>query len=103
MSLFGLRYADSESTSVYTANLDTRFPVGSYFRINPRIRVDYRQIKSDASAQWIYTPGLRLQYRKDRWLRLELEAGMQISTRDMAVLTEDRQSYFVNLGYQFIF
>jgi hypothetical protein len=103
VSLFGLRYADSENTSVYTVNLDTRFPLGSYFRINPRLRVDYREIKSDSSTQWIYTPGLRIQFRKDRRFRVEFEAGMQFSTREMAALTEDRRSYFANIGYQFLF
>jgi len=103
VTLLGLRYADSENTAVYSIHLDTRFPIGSYFRFNPRLRVDYREIKSDMSTQMIYTPGIRLQYRKDRRFRVELEAGMQFSSRDMANLTEDRESYFVNLGYQLLF
>lgn len=103
VTLFGLRYSDSESTQVYSTYLDTRFPIGRHFRINPRIRVDHRQIKSDDSTQWIYTPGLRLQYRKDRRFRVEFEAGMQFSSREMETLSEDRESYFVNLGYQLLF
>jgi hypothetical protein len=103
VSLFGLRFADSENTSVYTVNLDTRFPLGGHFRFNPRLRVDYREIKSDSSTQWIYTPGLRIQFRKDRRFRVEFEAGMQFSTREMAALTEDRRSYFANVGYQLLF
>jgi tetratricopeptide (TPR) repeat protein len=103
VTLLGLRYADSENTTVYSIHLDTRFPIGSYFRFNPRLRVDYREIKSDMSTHTIYTPGIRLQYRKDRRFRVELEAGMQFSSRDMAILTEDRESYFVNLGYQLLF
>jgi len=101
--LVGLRYADSENTEVYTVTLDGRFPAGGHFRINPRLRVDKRNIKSDSSTQWIYTPGLRLQYRADRRFRLELEAGMQISKRNLAVLSEDRQSYFINIGYQLLY
>jgi len=103
VSLIGLRFADSENTAVYTVNLDTRFPIGNYIRFNPRVRVDYREIKSDSSTQWVYTPGIRIHYRKDRRFRIEFEAGMQISSRDMAALTEDRKSYFANIGYQFIF
>ena len=103
MSLLGLRYADSENTSVYTVNLDTRFPLGNYIRFNPRLRVDHREIKTDSSTQWIYTPAIRIHYRKDRRFRIEFEAGMQISSRDTATLTEDRKSYFANIGYQFIF
>ena len=103
VTLFGLRYSDSDSTQVYSAYLDTRFPIGSHFRINPRLRVDNRQIKSDGSTQWIYTPGIRLQYRKDRRFRVEFEAGMQFSNRETSILTEDRESYFMNLGYQLLF
>ena len=103
VSLLGLRYSDSENSRVYTTYLDTRFPIGSNFRINPRIRVDMREIKSDASTQWIYSPGLRLHYRKDRRLRFEFEAGMQFSSRDTLGLSEDRESWFVNLGYQFLY
>jgi len=103
VSLLGLRYSDSGSTQVYSTYLDTRFPIGKYFRINPRIRVDNRLIKSDDSTQWIYTPGIRLQYRKDRRFRIEFEAGMQFSSRETVTIDEDRESYFINLGYQFLF
>jgi len=103
VSLLGLRYSDSENSRVYTVNLDTRFPIGPNFRFNPRIRVDMRDIKTDGSTQWIYSPGLRLHYRKDRRLRFEFEAGMQFSSRDTLGLNEDRQSWFVNLGYQFLY
>jgi tetratricopeptide (TPR) repeat protein len=103
VSLLGLRYSDSQNTEVLSINLDTRFPIGRYFRFNPRLRVDHRQIKTDQSTQWIYTPGIRLQYRKDRRFRIELEAGMQFSSRDSVILTEDRESYFINLGYQFLY
>ena len=37
--------------------------------------VDYREIKTDRSTQWIYTPGLRVQYRMGRRLRFELQTG----------------------------
>ena len=103
VSLFGLRYSDSQSTEVFAIHLDTRFPIGKYLRLNPRLRVDHRTIKSDLSTQWIYTPGIRIQYRKDRRFRIEFEGGLRISSREMTGLTEDRESWFVNLGYQFLY
>jgi hypothetical protein len=36
-------------------------------------------------------------------LRLEFEAGKQFSQRDMELTDLDRESYFVNLGYQFFY
>ena len=103
VTIFGLRYADADTSQTYTVNLDTRFPLGKYLRVNPRLRVDYREITSDGSTQWTYTPGLRLQYRKDRRFRVELETGILLSSRQMTGADQDRQSWFVNLGYQLFY
>ena len=103
VTIFGMRYADSDSTEVWSLNLDTRFPIGRSLRINPRIRVDYRQIKSDLSNEWIYTPGLRLQYRWGRKVRLEFEAGKQFATRTFTDTNMKRESYFINFGYQIFY
>lgn len=102
VGIFSLRYATSDSADIYTLSLDTRFPIGRNWRINPRLRVDYREILSDMSTQWTYTPGLRLQYRMGRRGRIELDAGKRFSSRDMtnSDLDQDQESYFINLGYQ---
>jgi hypothetical protein len=103
VGIFGLRYAVSETTDVYSTTFDTRFPIGRGWRISPRLRVDYREIKTDRSTQWIYTPGLRVQYRMGRRLRFELQTGKQFSTREMETADQDRESWFVNAGYQYFF
>jgi hypothetical protein len=103
VGILGLRYSDSNATQVISLNLDTRFPFGRAFRISPRLRIDHRLVKADDSTQWIYTPGLRMQYRWGRKLRLEFEAGKQYSIRELELRNEDRESYFVNLGYQFFY
>jgi len=99
VGILSLRYASSDSADVYTVNLDSRFPIGRSWRINPRLRVDYREINSDMSTQWIYTPALRLQYRIGRKGRVDFEAGKRFSSRDMADTSFDQESYFINLGY----
>ena len=104
VTIFGLRYSDSGSSHVTTFNIDSRFPIGRSWRISPRIRVDYRRFSTDGSEQWIYTPGLRLEYRLGRKVRFELMAGKQFSTRELASnLDEDRESYYFNVGYQLFF
>jgi len=103
VGIFGLRYAVSETTDVYSTTFDTRFPIGRGWRISPRLRIDYREIKTDQSTQWIYTPGLRVQYRLGRRVRFELQTGKQFSTREMARSDQDRESWFVNAGYQLFF
>lgn len=100
VGMLSLRYAASDSADVYTVNLDARFPIGRKWRINPRLRVDYREILSDMSTQWTYTPGFRLQYRLGRRGRIELDAGKRFSSRDLVDTSLDQESYFINLGYQ---
>jgi hypothetical protein len=103
VTMFGVRYSESESSQVTSLTLDSRFPIGNRWRINPRLRMDYRKILSDSSDEWLYTPGVRIQYRRSRKLRVELEAGKQFSQRALVDTDLDRESYFVNLGYQVFF
>lgn len=100
VGMLSVRYSTSDSADVYTVNLDTRFPIGRKWRVNPRLRVDRREILSDMSTQWVYTPGLRLQYRLGRRGRIELDAGKQFSSRDLETVDLDQESYFISLGYQ---
>jgi len=44
-----------------------------------------------------------MQYRRSQKLRIELEAGKLFSQQDSASSNQDRESYFVNLGYQVFF
>jgi hypothetical protein len=103
VGIVGFRHAVTETTDVYSTMLDTRFPIGRKWRISPRLRVDYREIKTDGSEQWIYTPSLRIQFRPGRRIRLEFQGGMQFSTREMATMDQERESWFVNVGYQYFY
>ena len=103
MTIFALRNAESGTSNIYTVNIDSRFSIGRSWRISPRLRVDYREIANDGCEQWTYTPGLRLEYRWGRKLRLELMAGQQYSVRESTSLDQDRESYFVSVGYQLFF
>lgn len=105
VSMISLRYSKSDSSQVSSVNFDARFPIGRQWRINPRLRIDQRSILSDDSDEWLYTPGIRIQYRRSRKLRIELEAGKQYAQRELAGAgaDTDRESYFINLGYQAFF
>ncbi len=101
--MIGLRVSDSDTTKVISLNLDSRFPIGRTWRINPRLRIDRRQIMSDSSYEWLYTPGIRIQIRPSRKYRIQLEAGKQFSQREIGGIDLDREFYFINVGYQAFF
>jgi SPOR domain len=104
VSIVSVRYSQSDTANVYTLNLDSRFSIGRAWRISPRLRIDYREIMTDASEQWSYTPGLRLDYRRGRKLRVELLAGKEFSSRQMVdSADQNRESYYVSAGYQWFF
>lgn len=104
VSIISMRYSQSGTSDIYTLNLDSRFSVGRAWRISPRLRIDYREITTDTSTQWSYTPGLRLEYRPGRTLRFELQAGKEFSTRQLTGVPDlNRESYYVSAGYQWFF
>lgn len=103
VSIFGVRYSQSVSTRVTSFNLDTRFPITRALYINPRLRVDHKEIIADSSTEWVFMPGIRMQYRIGRKVRLQLDAGKQYANRDTVGINVDRESYFINLGYQLFF
>lgn len=103
VSMISLRYSDSDSAQITSLTIDSRFPTGKRWRLNPRLRIDQRRIHADASTEWQYTPGLRVQYRHNRKFRVEFEAGKQFSQRALENTDLDRESYFVSLGYQAFF
>ncbi|MBT5218123.1 MAG: hypothetical protein HOM16_01395 [Woeseia sp.] len=103
VSIIALRLSDSESAKITSLNLDSRFPLTRSWRISPRLRVDQRKINSDFSTEWVYTPGIRILFRKSQKYRIDLEAGKRFSQLDSAIVDFDRESYFFNLGYQVFF
>lgn len=105
IAIAGLRYSDLDTADIYSVSLNTRYPVNSAWRINPRVRVDYRESNRDGSTQWIGAPSIRVDYRLSRRYRFEVEAGGEWSTRDLPDLPEDEDtsSYFINLGYRINF
>jgi len=99
-SIIGLRHIDSGTATTTTFSLDSRFPVSRKFRINPRLRVSYRDYKLAESTSVILFPSLRLLYRIGRRYRLDFEAGGQWIDRDSIDDTGDRTSWFLYFGYR---
>lgn len=103
VTIFGARYSDSDTARVISLTIDTRYPFGRTWRINPRLRVDRRERLAETDYEWLYTPGIRVQYRRSQKFRIALEAGRQFSQRESFGIDLDRESYYINLGYQSFF
>jgi hypothetical protein len=99
-TIFGLRHIDGGTTATSTLSLDSRFPVTRNFRINPRLRMSYRDNKMGGPDSWILYPSLRLLYRFGRRFQLDFEAGGQWIDRKSPDNTGDRSSWFLYGGYR---
>jgi len=100
ITILGLRFADGDDRDVYSFNINTRYPLTSNLRINPRFRMDSRKFRDDNTSQVIYRPSLRLDYQVKRRLRLEAEFGGEYSDREIIGGSGKDSSYFVSVGYR---
>jgi hypothetical protein len=100
VSILGLRYSDSYTTRTSTVYLDSRYPVTSALRLNPRVKVSLRQISTDNSSEWLLTPSLRLLYRFARHYEIEFEGGGDLGSRTGGVANTDTSAYFFYMGYR---
>ena len=83
VTILGVRYSDTSTTNTTSLLVNSRYPVNSAWRVNPRVRLDYRENLTDESTQWTAAPSLLLDYRWHRKYRLEFEAGGEWSSREL--------------------
>jgi outer membrane protein assembly factor BamA len=103
IAILGVRYANADTTRTTSLSLNTRYPFSQKLRVNPRLRVDYRNNTTDDTDQFIYRPSLRLTYRAKGRLQLEAEAGGEWSDREIVDGSEKDRSYFAIIGYRMDF
>ncbi|MCP5092433.1 MAG: hypothetical protein GY949_16080, partial [Gammaproteobacteria bacterium] len=103
VTILGARYSDSDTSRVISFTLDSRYPIGRSWRINPRLRIDRRERFGFPDYEWLYTPGLRVQYRRNQKFRIQLDVGKQFSQRETITADMDRESYYISIGYQSFF
>lgn len=101
-TIFGVRYYDAKDSKTSSLILNSRYPVNSDWRINPRLRIDYKT--SATSGDTIsYLPQLRTDYRLRKELTFELEGGLEWDDQRGIATAQDSQGYYFSLGYRWNF
>jgi hypothetical protein len=96
----GVRYYDGNTVHRSAIGLDSRFAFGDY-RISPRLWVELRKNLSDSSQEWVYRPGLRMEYSFLRRYHLELDASSDIYKGKIPTVgNQDIVGNFLQLGYR---
>jgi hypothetical protein len=98
--MFGLRMADSDSYESNRLFLNSRWPAGDKWRINPRLQMDWRDYKSSGDTEQIIEPSLRVEYNWSKMSTLEFDAGLSTSRRTTWVGNQDNQNYYLSIGYR---
>lgn len=100
-SILGVSFSDREGSNTVSASLNSRYPINREWRINPRLRGDYRWEDLDSNQNRIrIKPSIKTEYRLKRWLRLEAEAGAEWSDQRFVDDTEESTDFFLTLGYR---
>jgi hypothetical protein len=101
VTVFGMRYSDAGTADDVGVRLSTRFPLGSAWKLSPRLNLDYRWY--DDGDQVVVRPSSRLEYRVLRNLQLELDAGGEWLSKEVLDDVEQPWGYFFNVGYRWDF
>ncbi len=94
-----LRYSDANTYKTSSVIAKTRYPVSHKFRINPGIRVDLRESKTRDEDRLKIKPTLRMDYKINKILWLELDSGMEWD-KNQSEPNDKTTSYFVSIGYR---
>ncbi len=98
-----LRYFDSDSARSTGLLLNNRLALRERWWLYPRLAVDQRRHLQTDQKELRIKPTLRLDYRHNRHLRLELEAGYEWNSREMPTRDVDTRGTFIRAGYRALF
>ncbi len=103
IGILGFRYYDTSTSDTISMDINTRYPMNREWRVNPRIRVDYRMIDQDDVVQLKIRPSLRTDYFWSRRVRLEFDGGVDWYPDWVSSQTSPAYDYFLTVGYRVYF
>lgn len=103
LASLGFRYDDTSSATRYVIDLNTRHPVTSRFRINPRLRLSQRESKTADQTEFTVKPSIRMNYIPSRRYQFELEGGGEWTRTNNVVDVETLKGYYLIAGVRLDF
>ncbi len=101
------RYADTQRSQTYTADVNARVPITSKFRLSPRLRYGYRTDKLIDSKFSQFQPTVRFNYYPIRHSEIEIELGANFSSERKVIAgalnTTNESGYVMTAGYRIDF
>lgn len=100
ISSLGVRYGDTQYRDIYSVTLNTRYPFYDNLKLNPRMRIDYRENKILTGEQWRFIPGLRLEYRLAKNWRFEIDGEYRYADKVLEGIADGKDGYAISLGFR---
>lgn len=98
IAIFGVRYADTASASRWVVDINTRYPWSRELRLNPRLRLGYRESKTSDETQVSVRPSFRVNYNPRGKLQYELEFGGEWLRSESSLSRDTTSGYFLSVG-----
>jgi len=101
-NILGIRYYQTEPAETVSYIVNTRYPIGRNWRINPRLQYDVRQ-QSGGRKQNKIRAMFKTDYRYHNDLRLDFEIGYDDTTVSNYAIDLDNSNLYSSLGYHWNF
>jgi hypothetical protein len=99
-SKFDLRHNVTETGRTTTAAIDTKYAINRFWNVMPKLRADYTSPLLENSPQWVASPAVKMEYRRNELFGFQIEAGGKWSTGADSTADDSGSSYFMNMKYQ---
>lgn len=101
-NVFGIRFNDTEPSSITSFIVNSRFPVTRSWRINPRLQYDIRSL-TDGQSRNKLRAIFRTDYRYLNNIRFDFEVGYDKNSGETVGQLLGDSSLFFTLGYRWDF
>jgi len=80
--------------------MNTRYPITSAWRLNPRFRVDYSVNSIEDRTEWTLAPSFQMDYNWDNRYSVEFDIGGEWLQSDSPLGRDESLTYFFFGGYR---
>jgi tetratricopeptide (TPR) repeat protein len=102
ISIAGLRFSDSDTSTATTLSLSSRLPIRPSWRFNPKLVLELRD-NSNGSERKMARTSMIIDYRVRKSLLMQIEANYDRSQTKTGGVTDEQSITYVYAGYIFDF
>ena len=103
LSWFTLRYADLSTSRLYAVTTETRIPVGTRWRLRPRLQIYQRNFTTSNGSERSIQPQFRVEYQPAKHWNFELDLGTEWLSSTQNGITVDQKDYLLYLRGDWLF